>query len=205
MKKFLAVLLLALAIGGGSSNVYGQGSDTRPFVRGLHAESGMIFCSAVVVAPGLVLTADHCAGAAPAALHTGAPVATVIGRGDERIDIALLAFSSAEAACPCVRLAAREAAVDETVYIVGYPRGIAQVLSTGASQGVHDNSNLPFGRRLVTTAPVGPGNSGGGVFVLRDGELQLVGIVVEMIDHLSFAVPLADIRPFLERYAPKSA
>ena len=201
MKKFLAVLLFALAL---TPAAFGQGSDTRPFVRSLHADRG-IFCSAVVIAPGLALTAEHCAAAAPAALRAGGPTATVIGRGDDRVDIALLAFPAAEAACPCVRLAAREADVDETVYVVGYPFGIAQVLTVGASQGVHDNERLPYGRRLVTTASVNPGNSGGGVFVLRDGEFQLVGILVGAAGSLSFAMPLADIRPLLEGHAPKSA
>lgn len=199
MKKILAVILLALML---IPAAFGQGSETRTFVRGLYAED-KVFCSAVVVAPGLALTADHCAGAAPAALRAGGPIATIVSRGDERVDIALLAFPSAEAACPCVRVAVREADVDETVYVVGYPFGIAQVLTVGASQGVHER-NLPYGRRLVATALVGPGNSGGGVFVLRDGEFQLVGILVELNGHLSFAVPLADIRPLLERHAPKS-
>lgn len=179
MKKLLVAAVLFLSAC--------TGSDVRQFVHIIENGTGQL-CSAVTVRPGIALTADHCA--------------TVIGealaRGDDRKDIALIKHVGAK--CPCPRIADREAELDETVYVVGYPRGIAQVLTIGASQGVHENSRMPYGRRLVTTALVGPGNSGGGVFVFRNGEFQLVGILVESDGHLSFAVPLADIKPFLAEH-----
>lgn len=172
----------------------------REFVRSLHLDSGRIFCSAVVLQPGLFLTADHCIRETPGALASpDAPGGIVISRGDDRLDYALVNFPlRAESQCPCVRIAEREADVDEVVYVVGYPRGMAQVVTLGHSQGVIDNREMPYGRRLVVTAQVAGGNSGGGVFVHRDGEFQLVGLLVEAQGHLSFAVPLADLRPFID-------
>lgn len=200
MKKLLVAVLLLLAPACVTvpSSASEGGSGARSLVRVLSAENGV--CSAVTLAPGLVLTADHCIAAATFTLRTGGPAGVPVARGDDRLDLGLLSYPADEAPCPCVRLADYEAQVDETVYVVGYPRGIAQVLTVGHSQGVHDNENLPYGRRLVTTATVSGGNSGGGVFVLRNGEFQLVGILVEMIGNLSFAVPLADIRPFIEHH-----
>lgn len=171
----------------------------RPFVSSLHS-GGKPVCSAVVLTPGVVLTADHCVNTPLTFGANGGIVGTVIARGDDRLDYALLSFPASVAACPCVRIADREAEIDEAVYVVGYPLGIAQVLTFGTSQGVQDNDRLPFGRRLVLTAPVAGGNSGGGVFVYRDGEYQLVGVLVEAIEHLAFAVPLADLNPFIQRH-----
>jgi V8-like Glu-specific endopeptidase len=162
----------------------------RSFVRPL-TQGSQIFCSAVMLQPGLALTAEHCIAA-----YTP-PNSTVVARGNDNLDYALLGFTVGDALCPCVRLAEREADIDEVVYVVGYPRGITQVVTLGHSQGVVSSPELPYGRRLVITAQVAGGNSGGGVFVLRDGEFQLVGLLVEAVGHLSFAVPLADLRPFL--------
>jgi S1-C subfamily serine protease len=51
----------------------------------------------------------------------------------------------------------------------------------------------------VMTAAAQPGNSGGGVFVYRDGEWQLVGILVAGAQSgtLTFAVDLATIKQYL--------
>lgn len=179
-----------------------NGAAARQYVHAL----GETRCSGVVISPGVVLTASHCLS--PAEMLTLKPGGTkpvVIASGDDRLDYALLRFPAAEAPCPCAPIAEREAAPDESVVIVGYPRGIlTQVVTLGESQGVQDNPRMQYGRRLVTTAPVAGGNSGGGVFVYRDGEYQLVGVLVESASHLSFAIPLADLRPFINRHMEQS-
>jgi S1-C subfamily serine protease len=192
----LAVAIALTLVGPLAAFAQPNGADARPTVRSLSDR-----CSGVVLAPGYVLTADHCVNAVTA-LRAGGPAGTVIARGDDRLDYAVLVFPQAEAQCPCVRVAAREAEVDEPVYVIGYPLGIAQIVTFGVSQGVVGHERMPFGRRLVTTAQVAGGNSGGGVFVFRDGEYQLVGLLVESHAHISFAVPLADLQPFLARAMP---
>jgi hypothetical protein len=199
MKYLLAVLSAALlftvAVPTQSTP---NGAEARPYVRAVN------ICSVVMIAPGFALTADHCVNdPSELRLSPNGTVPVVVARGDDNLDYALLAYPQAEAPCPCVRLAASEAQVDEPVFIVGYPRMLGQVVTLGASQGVFDNERMPYGRRLVTTAQVAGGNSGGGVFVYRDGQFQLVGVLVESIGHLSFAVPLVDLRPFLERAMPR--
>jgi S1-C subfamily serine protease len=180
-----------------------QGS--RDFVRPLSFVDGDVFCSGVVLAPGLVLTAAHCVVANPEpALRPGGATGQVIARGEGKVDLALLKFPAAEAPCPCVPLAYSEGRVDEAVYVVGYPYGIAKVVTVGTAQGVHEATvagafGMPqyLGRRLVITAAASPGNSGGGVFAFRNGEFQLVGILVEGTANLSFAIPLVDIEALL--------
>lgn len=203
--KFLAAVLAALALVACAKPIHPPTDyatklaaiEARTFV---HALSNR--CSGVVVAPGFVLTAAHCATADALEIVSGSKP-TVVAIGDERLDYALVAYPPGQALCPCARLASREADLDEPVLIVGYPYGVAQIVTFGLSQGVQDNERMPYGRRLITTAQVAGGSSGGGVFVFRDGEFQLVGVLVEGAGHLSFAVPLADVRPFLERAMPQ--
>jgi S1-C subfamily serine protease len=197
VKKLIAGLALLLAACAPTVDVPVQ--EARWFVRALYTTTGTIFCSTVILRPGLAVTAGHCVrGESLAFLSAQSPAGILLARGDDRLDYALLNFTGPTAACPCVRLAEREAEVDERVYVIGFPLGIAQVLTEGRSQGVVDNPSMPYGRRLVLTAQVAGGNSGGGVFVYRDGEFQLVGLLVEASGHLSFAIPLADLRPFIE-------
>lgn len=181
--------------------------DPRTLVRKLSVDGGN--GSGVVLRPGVVLTARHVAS------HDGLVVKDkgtqgvrlALSAGD--VDLGLLYFPSAEAKCPCVKLADSEAQVDETVYVVGFPLGIANVVSVGKAQGINDHVTVPgmfgeaeeLGRRLVMTALAVPGNSGGGVFVKRDGEFQLVGILVEGGPALSLAIPLSDVRKFLAERA----
>lgn len=165
--------------------------------------------SGVVIRPGLILTAKHVAEVKGLVLTKGGTKGEgVIVSELDKVDLALIRYPLAESQCPCVKLAEYEAEVDETVYVIGYPLGLASVMTTGRSQGVMDvrlvdSWGMPhdLGKRLVLTAGVQPGNSGGGVFVLRDGEYQLVGILVEMAGRpggpISFAVPLEDIKDFL--------
>lgn len=181
--------------------------DARTQVRKLTASAGV--GSGVVLAPGIVLTAQHVAVVPDLTLRANGAKGKVLGIGDsDKIDLALLYFPSREAHCPCVKLAEYEAMQDETIYVVGYPLGITRTMTQGTSQGVVKGVNLPgmfgmvttLGPRLVFNAAIAPGNSGGAVFVLRDGEFQLVGIVVEGMGGFGFAIPLSSIKPFLAEH-----
>jgi S1-C subfamily serine protease len=183
----LALFLAACTVGAADDN----GAGARQFVVPLKNSAG-IFCSGVPIRDGLVLTAAHCVD------DLAPEVGTVLVTGDARFDLALVLAPDAH--CPCARIADSDAAMDEQVVVVGYPRGLTQVVTVGTSQGVVEESKeLPYGGpRLVTTAQAAGGNSGGGAFVYRAGEYQLVGILVEGLDHLTFSLPVGAINNFLQ-------
>ena len=168
-------------------------STARVSVRKLDNDQG--FASGVVLFPGVVLTAHHVVIHGTLRLDEGNLTSEVIALGNGNpLDIALLRFPAADARCPCARLADYPALLDEKVWVVGYPGNIAQIMNTGTAQGtmpvtIQTSSGLfNFGKRLVLAVPVLPGNSGGGVFVHRDGVFQLVGIVVEGMGHITLAI-----------------
>jgi S1-C subfamily serine protease len=198
MKRLIVGLALFLAACGADL------ADLRTLARPLN--NGVGSGSAVVIAPGFVLTAQHVAANGGFKLRKDGPVGMLLASlTDPDGDLGLLWFPAKEAQCPCVELAAYEAEMDEAIYVIGYPLGIAQVITMGRAQGVQRvqapdmfGSTTDLGLRLITTGLADPGNSGGGVFVLRNGRFQLVGILTEKAGNLSMAVPLATIRPFLE-------
>lgn len=169
--------------------------------------------SGVVIRPGLVLTAAHVAEHDGLTTHEKGAPGVRLAAGNPKLDLGLLYYPTKDASCPCVKLADHEAEVSETVYVVGYPLGVKRVVTVGHSEGVMEDVKLhsmfgdveSIGRRLVLTAGALPGNSGGGVFVYRNGEYQLVGIVVEAVaipgGSLTFAMALVDIKKFLEEHA----
>jgi V8-like Glu-specific endopeptidase len=152
-------------------------------------------CSAIVIAPGRLLTAAHCAEHEGFELD-GKPVATV--RLDAPKDLAIMSVEGLE--CPCASLASAPPALDEPVIIVGFPLGRVvgvQYVTLGRFQGMHADGEMAL------SAHAAPGNSGGGVFVYRGGEWQLIGVLVSGAggsgggSYITFAVPLASILDFL--------
>lgn len=185
-------------------------SEVRAQVRKLTVDGTGGNGSGVVIAPGFVLTAQHVAVNPGLELRARGPKGAVLGLGDnDKVDLGLLYFPARGAQCPCAKLAEYEALPDEPIYVVGYPRGIVQALTRGQAQGVIQRLVVPgawgmpkvLGQRLVFTATIAPGSSGGGVFVFRDGEFQLVGIVVESAGSgMGLAIPLSVVRGFLEEH-----
>lgn len=188
-------------------------STVRASVRQLGNEDGD--ASGIVIVPGIVLTAQHVAVHAGLRFDGGKAPGEVIAMGNGTpLDIALLRYPLSEARCPCARLADSPALLDEKVWIVGYPLGIAQIVTTGTAQGTKivivraGRRADTLGSRLITTASVAPGSSGGGVFVYRDGAFQLVGLIVEgagdrPFSNISFAIPLEDIKAFIAEHEAK--
>jgi S1-C subfamily serine protease len=164
-------------------------------------------CSGVMIAPKTMLTAAHC-------IQSGKPWGAGVARAAVKViaqdrdrDIALLEVGLP---CPCVPVAAKDAAVDEAVVVVGYPLNDlvqTQIATEGRAQGRVEDKYLK-GPRLRLSAPVAQGNSGGGVFVQRSGEWALVGITTNVtlssmgfstapISHLSSAATLDSIEAIL--------
>lgn len=73
--------------------------------------------------------------------------------------------------------------VGETVYYAGYPLGHEELLcSKGMVSCVTSSNNK---ETLVLEAPIAPGNSGGPVFVVRDGSLFFVGLISSEVAQVS--------------------
>ena len=213
--KLIAAFLTVLSVVAGCATISGNKSPDLEALRSQVVKLSMQYGSGsgVVLRPGFVLTADHVAELK--GLQTmadgdkGVPVAT----GDLKLDLGLLYYPERDAKCPCVTLADHDATMDEPVWIVGFPLGITEVVTYGASQGVMDHIMVggedgiseDIGRRLVLTTSAQPGNSGGGAFVFRNGEWQLVGIVVQVTGtpggSMTFAIPVSDIKRFLKEHS----
>lgn len=128
--------------------------------------------SGVMIAPRLMLTAAHVAK--DRALLVGdARVPAKLLRIDEEKDLALLLVALD---CPCAQLASAGPTVDTRMVAIGYPMSgavEAQILTEGLFQGT-------TGAYSVLTAPIAPGNSGGGVFSWGGVTWVLNGIAVSM-------------------------
>lgn len=200
----LAVLSLFI-LGCSAPSPSAHYADARNGVKLLRNPMGA--GSGVVLAPGVVLTAAHVAEEPALVTRAGGTVGKVRAIGNQgAVDLAVMEYPVADAPCPCAKIADHEAEVDEPVIIVGHPYGMGPVVITsGLAQGIADApvegqmGEQIIVRRLVIAAGSSPGNSGGAVYAYRDGEWQLVGILVAGDKNLSMAVTLTDIRKFLEQ------
>lgn len=150
--------------------------------------------SAVVLQPGLLLTARHVAD--NEGLMLGSAATRIVGGPkDESMDVVVLKTT---VRCPCAELADSDARQDEMVTIIGWPLGVANTVVHGEAQGVQDVPYRGTMRALIVAAQTEGGFSGGGAFVKRNGRWQLVGILVAGSQTQSLIVPVSDIRKWLE-------
>ena len=129
-------------------------------------------CSVVVIAPGKALTAAHCEELAIMGGTVDGLAVTAVAPSYDR-DLATIDVPGL--ACPCVPVSPRSANIGEVVIVTGFPYGSpVVVLTRGEVQGDWPYEGQPH---VLTTAPVAPGNSGGGVFIVNDdGTLLVVGV-----------------------------
>ncbi len=113
-----------------------------------------------------------------------------VARCNEADDLCLLRVQSTEKEGPSgVRLAG-PTTPGETVYALGAPEGIPSVISQGLLSGLREVKGSP---RLVTSAPLSAGSSGGGLF---DAGGRLVGITTAQVANgqdLNLAVPASQV------------
>jgi len=141
-------------------------------------------------------------------IHSKSYVYKVIA-SDANYDLALLKIDVKLPATPA-KFACKEPERGDVVFAVGNP-GV--LLYSSVTQGIVssvDRSYLPLGiddqndERLVQISPgIIGGNSGGSVY---NEAVELIGVPVRasrMNEVLGFAVPLKDIRTFLERQGAK--
>ena len=165
--------------------------------------------SGFYVNAGNIVTAAHVVhGCKAMSLSDGSPVGVVLA--DDDLDLAVL--SSGKVSDVWLNLLAEvRPRLGETVYALGYPylgllnQGLAVTGGNVSAMGGIDPSEV----RIMVSAPVQPGNSGG---PLVNSHGDVVGVVVSRIDDMSifdetgtlpqnmnFAVPPAALVEFLQR------
>lgn len=119
--------------------------------------------------------------------------------GDPRQDIAFIRISSPRP-LPTVPLSPNGVTVGEKVIAVGSPLGLRFTVTHGIVSAVRPESFLLAPSGLIQTdAAISPGNSGGPLFALRNGKLEVVGMNTAMYAPngsqvgLNFAVNARDI------------
>lgn len=193
MKKLAAVVLLAVSLVlVGFRPVHSI--DTRA-VSDYVAERSVILtsadpdvmssCSGTIIDKDHVLTARHCTEfPKPQATKTdGTTVEAVMAYWpDDNRDIAILKVPGI--GCPCAASIAYDKDVRqwEDAVTAGYPYGLGPTVTFGAVQGVveYEGPYQQVGeliKFLYISINVDPGNSGGGVYVIRENELYLIGVV----------------------------
>lgn len=153
--------------------------------------------SAVVVAPRLLATNCHVIrdGARIEADSGAAPLPAQRHGEDESIDLCLLQVDGL-ATRPAPRRKLSELAVGEPVVAVGNPLGFGLAASSGIVVATPGQSGQS---RFITSAPVSPGSSGGGLFDLSG---RLVGITAASLgtgQRLSLAIGTDRIDALLDR------
>jgi hypothetical protein len=163
-----------------------EASDT---VVQLHVE-GAFVCSAVVVGPGVVLTARHCLldGEADTVVTRDGEFAITGGKISQATDGAVLYAPGVQ--CPCAIEDRRLPAVGDIAHVVGFALGVfddtrkSEVVAIGPPDALDprmfalENIGDEFWYRMIFYAPqvATLGDSGGGWFVERDGQWRLIAI-----------------------------
>ena len=181
--RYLSAVLVSVALVFSSPVWAVHGTEAATTVHKLQ-DAGMI-CSAVMIAPEWALTVRHCMEmTSPVLTINNIDYPVIEGYGNPVLDLAL--FYVPEAPCPCAKPSAVKVKEGESVIIIGYPYGIGRVVTTGEFQGRVILDGIEYG---MTTAPVRPGNSGGGVF---NSKGELIGILSggDISGYLSFFVEI---------------
>ena len=77
---------------------------------------------------------------------------------------------------------AKELQAQNIVLVTGYPRGFFKNVNRGFVTSENDSRLLDknYENAFIFDASISPGNSGGGIFAVRDGKFELVGITSAM-------------------------
>lgn len=178
-------------------------SQLRAAVHKLDIGEDLGTCSGTMIAPRHYLTAAHCIVEGQS-LKVDGRQATLLKKSEET-DLALLDVAID---CPCVPVASERPGVDTPVVVIGYPLGIGQYLTEGRIMPV---LNVPdeLAHLMGISAAVAPGNSGGPVFALVNGEYLVVGVVhavgvaslggfiPNLVPHLAIAISTEAVAAFL--------
>jgi S1-C subfamily serine protease len=176
---FSVLVAVSLTAGANPNPIKDAAAATLP-IENLRGDDR--YCSSVVVAPGVALTASHCDIGEPASVEQNGknlPIKSwshdILGR-----DLAMVEVPGLQ--CPCVPLgnAAEDLRPDTPVVVIGFPWGGEQTTSHGV---VGTYQLVCYGpdeclMQWSTSAWSRPGSSGGPVFVIVDSKAWLLGILV---------------------------
>ncbi|HWH46840.1 MAG TPA: serine protease [Burkholderiales bacterium] len=148
-------------------------SSAAVFKLSARNQTGRVkFGSAVLVAPGRLLTTCHVARDAESIqVHRGATTLTAIPAFmDIEHDLCVLSAPELMEQTPVEVATAGELRVGDEVFAVGYPKGGRLAISKGKLKALHRHGAV---RVLQVSAPFGYGQSGGALFDITG---RLVGI-----------------------------
>lgn len=223
MKKLAVSVLIAASVAFSGFSFFIDSKDWQTVADVSYSigdEAGAT-CSATRISPTELLTAAHCVDSVQqdkvitirdGDQKVGTATVAWIGDPDNGPDIAFLRAIFTIDNGKYIAVASTNAYRHEVVVVVGYPQGVAEIVTEGVSQALVTKGNAEY---LLHTGPTTYGNSGGGVFVYRMGKWQLVGVTsrfaalqpvfasglgpigVVGVNHLIAAVPVSVINQYL--------
>ena len=159
-------------------------------IRALRASGHVADGSAVLIAPGRLLTACHVTRRAESIKvgredlkWTAYPVMT-----DIEHDLCVLAVPGLSAATPAAIGPTEQLRLSDPVIAVGYPRGGKLDVSHGEIKGLHAHDGASV---LQVSAPFDHGQSGGGLFDAAGRLIGIIGFKAVAGGNFHYALPLA--------------
>ena len=124
-------------------------------------------------------------------------------------DLGLLNVKDPKFSAPGLALSKETELADKSVFIVGDPLGIHDVILDGRIANGKMGKTEDLGKSMYVVAPIVPGNSGGAVVLASD--LNMIGVVSavkinedpESLTSYALFVPNTVIEKFLEKNLPK--
>jgi S1-C subfamily serine protease len=177
-----AVLLIAALLLSGSSTI----APPYKAVRMITNADGAQRCSAVVIKPGMAYTARHCLDEGGIYVD-GHRVEEAITYRATTPDVAVIFAPGLE--CPCADVGVSPAVGDQTLAVgfAGTLNGEYRITEVGTVKHVgplnvfapwigEENGDFATAQYIITNPIIEPGDSGGALFSMQNGEWRLVGI-----------------------------
>lgn len=159
----------------------------------------------VIDAKGLIATAFHVIGEArPIQITTAdgkSHAVTEVYASDRNLDLAILRIANDDMVA--LQIAAEPELPNGTsVFALGHPLGLEHSVVTGIVSAVREIDGRPM---MQVAMPIEPGHSGGPILHPETGEVHAIMTMKSAeTSNLGFAVPIAQLKPLLERPNPIS-
>ena len=107
---------------------------------------------------------------------------------DEAADIAVLKFETGTGITPLIIADSSTAQVGDTIYAIGSPLGLKNIVSNGIISAIRDDGNNP---NIQVTAPISPGSSGGVLLNIYGEALGITSASYTEGQNLNLVIPSA--------------